>query len=146
MKIMFDSNVFDKLPNFIEYICRSTVNHEYYITTIQVEELCEIPDSKIDVRKRNILMLADLRAKLVPASVCILGERARIGRVKLGQGTVYQQILNKNGSNRDDAIIADTAVSEGCTLVTADCRFLKKMHTYGYSAMDFDEFIHTLNM
>lgn len=86
-------------------------------------------------------MLADMRAKLVPASVCVVGERARIGYVKIGTGSVYSQILNENNSNRDDAIIADTAVSEGCTLVTADIRFLNKMNSYGYSAISFDEFI-----
>lgn len=138
---MFDSNIFDKLPSFIDVIHHSMVNHEYHITTIQVEELCEIPDCKIEIRKRNILMLADMRAKLVPASVCVVGERARIGYVKIGTGSVYSQIINENNSNRDDAIIADTAVSEGCTLVTADIRFLNKMNSYGYSAISFDEFI-----
>ena len=81
-KIMFDSNIFDKLPEFIELIHNSSTQYEYYITTIQIDELCEIPDSKIDIRKRNILMLAALRAKLVPISVFILG-RAHLGFARL---------------------------------------------------------------
>ena len=65
-KIMFDTNVFDKLPEFIDLIRDSTTQYEYFVTTIQIDELCGIPDHKIDIRKRNFLMLADLRARLVP--------------------------------------------------------------------------------
>ena len=46
--------------------------------------------------------------------------------------------------NIDDAIIADTAVFEGCTLVTEDIRFQRKMEVNGYSAMSFSDFIQSL--
>lgn len=47
MKIMFDSNVFDQLPDFIGTIKNSTQDqYEYLITTSQIEELCDIPDDK----------------------------------------------------------------------------------------------------
>lgn len=92
-KIMFDTNVFDKLPKFIKLIRDSTTQYEYYITTIKIDELCEIPDHKIETRKRNFLMLADLRAKLVPLSVFILNGRAYLGCARLGEGEVYKKIL-----------------------------------------------------
>ena len=38
-------------------------------------------------------MLADLRAHLVPTSVSVLGE-ARLGYTRLGDGSVYNKILN----------------------------------------------------
>lgn len=141
-KIMFDSNIFDKLPEFIGKIHHSTVQYEYYVTTIQIDELCEIPDSKLDIRKRNILMLADLRAKLVPISVFVLG-RARAGYARAGEGEVYQKILNKNSNNVEDAIIVDTAVFEGCTLITEDMKLYNKMRTYGYDVMCFSDFLKT---
>lgn len=140
-KIMFDTNIFDKLPSIINKIKNSTDKYEYYVTTIQVEELCEIPDDKISKRKSNILMLADLRAKLVPISLSILNGRAQLGYARLGDGKVYYSMLNGNKSNTDDAIIADTAVSEGCTLITNDKAFYNKMKSNNYDVMTLEELI-----
>jgi len=145
-KIMFDTNVFDKLPKIIEKIKKSAeVQYEYYITTIQIEELCEIPDTKKDIRVKNILMLAELRAKLVPISLLILNGRARLGYVRLGSGEVYRKIVKSNGSNTDDAVIADTAVSEGCTLITEDKALYTRMKNNGYDVMYLDDFINTID-
>lgn len=145
-KIMFDTNVFDKLSQLIDKIKKSAEKqYEYYVTTIQVEELCEIPDSKKDIRIRNILMLADLRARLVPISVCILNGRARLGYTRLGSGEVYNKILNENKSNEDDAVIADTAVFEGCILITEDKDLYSRMKNNDYSVMYLDEFINTID-
>lgn len=144
-KIMFDSNVFDQLPSIIDRVKKSAERqYEYYITTIQVEELCEIPDSKEDLRIRNVLMLADLRAKMVPLSVCVLNGRARLGYARLGSGDVYHKILNANASNIDDAAIADTAVSEGCVLVTDDQDLHSRMARNGYEALYLLEFLDTI--
>lgn len=88
-------------------------------------------------------MLADLRAHLVPTSVSILG-KARLGYTRLGDGSVYHKILNDSKNNISDAIIADTAVIEGCILITEDIKFQKKMKRYEYDVMSFDEFINSL--
>ncbi|MDU0328952.1 type II toxin-antitoxin system VapC family toxin [Paenibacillus barengoltzii] len=141
-KIMFDSNVFDKLPEFIDRVKNSAGSqYEYYITSIQVEELCEIPDDKQNIRKTNILMLVELRAKLVPISVFILNGRTRLGYARLGNGEVYRKILNDKKTNIDDAVIADTAVYEGCTLVTQDKDLYKKMKNNNYDVMYLEEFL-----
>jgi predicted nucleic acid-binding protein len=139
---MFDSNVFDKLPEFIDRVKNSAGSqYEYYITSIQVEELCEIPDDKQNIRKTNILMLVELRAKLVPISVFILNGRTRLGYARLGNGEVYRKILNDKKTNIDDAVIADTAVYEGCTLVTQDKDLYKKMKNNNYDVMYLEEFL-----
>jgi predicted nucleic acid-binding protein len=138
---MFDTNIFDKLPSIINKIKNSTDKYEYYVTTIQVEELCEIPDDKISKRKSNILMLADLRAKLVPISLFILNGRAQLGYVRLGDGKVYHSMVEGNKGNSDDAIIADTAVSEGCTLITNDKAFYNRMKNNNYEVMTLEEFL-----
>ena len=143
MKIMFDSNVFDKLPFFISKIKESNSDFSYYITSIQVEELCEIPDSKKEIRKTNILMLADLRAKLIPTTITVLGI-SRFGYTCLGEGKVYNLILNKNHSNVKDAIIADTSVGEDCTLVTEDTDFYNKMKSNGYKVLKFNDFLQMI--
>jgi predicted nucleic acid-binding protein len=143
-KVMFDTNAFDRLPEVIGLIRESAKPYEYYITTIQIDELCEIPDSKLSIRKRNILMLADLRAHLVPLSVFILNGRVHLGYARLGNGKVYREILNKNKSNIEDAAIADTAVYEGCILITNDDDLYCRVVKHGYQAMKFDDFIKTL--
>lgn len=143
-KIMFDTNIFDKLGTFIGDIKNTTNNFEYYVTTIQIEESCEIPDSKIETRKINILRLAELRAKMVPISVFVLNGRSRLGYARLGEGVVYKSILKENGSNADDAIIADTAVFEGCTLITDDKELYTKMKSQQYDVMSLSEFLNSL--
>lgn len=46
MKIMFDSNIFDRLDEIDVQLKGSHDRFEYFITSIQVEELSEIPDEK----------------------------------------------------------------------------------------------------
>lgn len=144
-RIMFDSNVFDQLPAIIDRI-RPAIGKRYElcVTTIQVEELCEIPDCKKQRRATNILMLADLRPRLVPLSVFVLNGRARLGYARLGEGEVYRKILNESGTNTDDAAIADTAVSEGCILVTEDRDLHSRMQKNGYRVMSLSEFLNTI--
>jgi predicted nucleic acid-binding protein len=143
-KIMFDSNVFDKLSRIIGKIKDSAEKqYEYYITVTQVEELCKIPDSKMEKRIHNMIMLADLRPKLVPISAFVLG-KARLGYARLGSGQAYYKILNDKHSNINDAIIADTSVFEGCTLITEDKDLFTRMTNHGYDVMYLDEFINTI--
>lgn len=141
---MFDTNIFDRLSEFYEELKASTDHYEYYVTTVQVEELCEIPDSKIEIRKKNILRLADLRAKLVPISLIILNGRAKFDFAKFGDGEVYKNVLNENKSNTDDAIIADTSVSEGCVLITEDKKLYQKMKEKNYNVLNLEEFLNDL--
>lgn len=89
-------------------------------------------------------MLADLRATLVPISIFILNGRSRLGYARLGVGEVYAKILNKNGSNADDAVIADTSVTENCTLVTNDKDLYARMIKNDYSCMMYDDFLASI--
>ena len=140
---MFDSNMFDNLPNCIDKIIYSKVEYEYYVTTLQIEELCKIPDSKKDKRISLITHLAILRPKLIPIPTFVLGY-AKLGQVKLGDGIEYNKILNKTKSNIADALIASTAVNEGCTLITDDTKLTTKMKNNNYPVMSFSEFIESL--
>lgn len=88
-------------------------------------------------------MLADLRAKLVPISVFPFG-KARLGYARLGNGEVYRKILNQNKSNTNDAILADTAVHEGCILITEDKDLYKRMVDNGYNALFLTDFLNTM--
>lgn len=142
-KIMFDTNVFDKLQTIIEKLEKTTDNYEYYITTIQIDEIASIPDTKIETRKMNILLLARLRAIIVPLSFCVLG-KARLGYAKMGNGLIYHNMLNENKNNLGDALIADTSVSEECTLITEDIKLYKKMKLNNYDAMTLNDFLNEI--
>ena len=143
-KIMFDTHIFDKLPNVIEKVKKSIdIKYEVYVTSLQVEELCNIPDLKKEKRCCCMIMLADLRAKLVPTSVFLLG-KGRLGYARLGVGEVYNKILNKSRNNINDALIADTAVFEKCILITDDKKLYQKMMNHSYPVMNFLTFIETL--
>lgn len=141
MKVMLDSNVFDRLPEFIDIFKKGQKDIEYYITTVQIDELCEIKDDKVETRKNRILMLAILRPTLVPISVFALNGRAYLGYARLGEGEVFKKMLTGNDKDIDDAIIADTAVYEHCTLITDDKRLYNRMKRNNYDVMTIDEFI-----
>jgi rRNA-processing protein FCF1 len=144
-KIMFDTNIFDKLGDVISVI-EGTVDkgtYEYLVTTTQIEELCNISDSKIEIRKQNFLRLAKLHAKLVSTSVSILGD-AVLGSTILGVGEVYDNTLKESGENIHDSIIADTAIDNGCTLITTDKNLYNKMKSQECSVMTLKEFIDSI--
>lgn len=140
---MFDSMIFDKLPNIIGKLKKSIPKYQYYVTTIQIDELCQIPDTKMEIRKINMLMLVDLRVTLVPLSIFLL-DKAHLGYAKLGEGKVFYKILNENRSNAKDAAIADTAVSEGCILVTEDKDLYQRMRKHGYGVMYLEDFLNEI--
>lgn len=139
-KIMFDSNIFDVLPNYITKLKQLTKEYEFFITTIQTDEIADISDDKKRKRRQNFLMLADLRPKVVSLSLGIW-DLARFDYMHLGPAQVYYKLLNPSGNNKHDAAIADTAVREGCTLVTNDMKLYRKMKKYGYSVLTFEEFL-----
>ena len=76
---MFDTNAFDKMYSSDDTLNKITHSdkNEYCITSIQIEEIGDIPDSKKEQRIRNLLALCEIKAQLllVPAVV----GRSRVG-------------------------------------------------------------------
>lgn len=60
---------------------------------------------------------------------------------KNGNGKAYNLILNENFSNIRDSIIADTAVTNGLTLITNDKDLLNKMKNGNFNAISFDKIL-----
>lgn len=125
-KIMLDTNIFDKIPDFIDEMKDSIrKGYEYYITVVQVEELSKIPESKEGKRFKSEEILSDLKVEVLPSSSIFHGESGRV--------------LNSNSI--DDSIIAATSVYEGCTLVTEDKELYRYMKEDNLEVMYFDEFL-----
>ena len=123
-KIMLDTNIFDKIPDFIDEMKDSIrKGYEYYITVVQVEGLSKIPESKEGKRFKSEEILSDLEVEVLPSSSIFHGESGRV--------------LN----SIDDSIIAATSVYEGCTLVTEDKELYRYMKEDNLEVMYFDEFL-----
>lgn len=140
MKFMFDSCAFDKLLYFKSKKMlkeNAKFDIEYYITSVQIAELCKTPNE--EKRIKLILNLSIMRPKIIPTTSFILGY-ARLGYSMLGDGEIYKKLLNNNSSNVKDAIIAETANKEDCCLVTEDRKLFKSMKKNNYKVIDFDEF------
>ena len=142
-KIMFDSNAFDKFigSNLWNKVVLSD-EYDFYITSIQIEELAAIPDEKKEQRIRNFLVLCSMKVKLlyVPA---ILGYSRYGFSVLTDKNDVYFKLLNETHSNIKDAMIGSSAKHECCCVVTDDKRFIKKLNDNLIMNMRFDDFINS---
>lgn len=143
MKLMFDTNTFDKmLLSSIDKML-SCEEHDYYITSIQIEELGNIPDTKKEQRIQNLISLCMLRAHLLYTPAVIGATRIGLS-VLADENDAYESLLNENKSNINDAIIGSTAKRENCTVVTNDGRFARKLKANDIPAITFEEFVDLL--
>lgn len=138
-KFMFDTNAFSNLmsvkTDWKSFFSKHKNDFEFLITSIQVEELASIKDEQREKRIRHLLCLCELNAKLVP-NIAVLGHMRLGYSVLASENSIYQQLLNENKSNACDALIGDAAYREGCTLVTSDKRFIKKIGQFTSSCYD----------
>lgn len=145
MRVMFDSNAFDKMISAetdLDRIAEST-KHEYFITSIQIEELANIPDDKREQRILNLLAMCKINARLLLTPAVI--DHARIGFcVFADENDVYNDLLKASKSNVNDAMIGSTAKRENCTVVTDDDDFSKRLTKHSIPRMTYEEFIQSL--
>ena len=145
MRIMFDSNAFDKMISAgidLDRIAEST-KHEYFITSIQIEELASIPDEKKEQRILNLLAMCKINARLLLTPTVV--DHARIGFcVFANENDAYNDLLKCTKSNVNDAMIGSTAKRENCTVVTDDDDFSKRLAKLAIPRMTYEEFIQSL--
>jgi len=146
-KVMFDCNAFSKLlqlSDWQEFIAKARTKYELCVSSIQVEELAQIPDSKMEIRIQHILALCEMKATVVPTAV-VMGH-GRLGFCAFADenDTTYEDLLNESRNNIHDAMIGDAAKREGCLLITNDGRFEKKLCRNGIETMSFEDFSATI--
>ena len=139
-KILIDCNCIDFLLTNEKEFLEKKNEYKYFVSSSVVEEIATISDDKINKRISLFLALCKIGASFLNDSCFILG-KARLGFTNLGEGKVYSEILNESQNNTRDSIIADTAVTNDCVLLTNDSKFCKKMKRLGYAALSFEEFI-----
>ena len=143
-KILIDNNSVDFILENEETFIKATKKYSFYICTSVVEELANIPDTKQNKRVSLFISLCKFGATFINDSCFVLGY-ARFGVSNLGEGKVYKEILNESKNNVRDSIIADTAVTNQCILLTNDSNLYKKMKKLNYQVMNFTEFKEIIN-
>lgn len=136
MNVLLDNNAIDKLAQNIELI----KNHPEMKFFICREAIGEVSNNKTYNPTYNIIALLKAGVNYVPNAVFVLGHSKLDGEssfcsAKTSQ--VYKEVLNKNGSNVSDAIIAATAVANDYILLTDDLRLIKKLVGHDYPFMTF---------
>lgn len=124
MKYVVDTNIINWLIDRKIEPATLPTDGEFVATHIQVDELNRT--SNEERRARLFLTLTTTIRELLPTETTIL-DVSRLDWCKLGDGLVYTSIKNhldaKNGGRRNnihDALIAEVAIVNGFTLLTAD--------------------------
>lgn len=137
MKYMLDSNVFDSL-NMEDIEKLKKWNHEYYITSVQFDEINNIPDNKNDIKIVNKKKIELLGVKEVLLNTWVWGH-FRFNDTRWGDGIEYEKILSGQvGSG--DALIAEAAKIENCIIVTNDKKMYNRLVSLDYNVLYFHEF------
>lgn len=141
-KIMFDSNVFDDILNgkikadkLEEYKHRN--NAEFYITHVQLDEINECNDK--EKRAKLFLFMGKIRPIIIPTS-SFVWKKSRLGEARLGDGIVFNELKKGNIKHTKDALIGETAIKEGITLVTNDKTLQKRVVDAGGKALLLEYF------
>ena len=144
MRIMFDTNAFDKILNSSDDLEILTVcgNNEYFITSIQEAELESIPD---DCRRQTLLSVCKKVAQKTPTPA-IVGYSKVGDCVLVDADDVYSDLLLETHSNIKDAMIGSAAIREMCIVVTNDKRFSKRLTQYSIPTMEYEEFIKSVKV
>lgn len=145
---MFDSNAFSTFVNmridWNDFFMKSNLKYEFYVTAVQVEELANILDREKEKRIQHFLLLAKMRAKIVP-TIFILGySRFEFSVFADENDNTYELLLKENRSNVHDAMIGEAAKREGCLLVTDDKKFINKLNDVKIPNISFNDFIKSI--
>jgi len=124
MKYVIDTSIFNKLVDGSIHIDNLPKDGEYIASHIQRDEINKTKDEKR--RSKLSIMFSETIDDMAPTESAIAGI-SRAGACKISDGESYQNLkdsldaLNKKKSNNsNDALIAEVALNNGFTLITAD--------------------------
>ncbi len=124
MSYVVDTNIFNKLVDGLLRIEDLPSNGSYLATHIQIDEINNTKDT--ERRARLFLMFAEMRPQVVPTE-SFVWDVSRWDQGKWSDGVLFEKLkqdldaLNKSKSNNArDILIAEVAIANGYTLLTAD--------------------------
>jgi hypothetical protein len=141
---MFDTNIFNHLLD--GRISPETFpDVEIYYTYEQYDEL--LKTSGIQRREELLSIFQHCDPLETTISTFVIGN-ARLGNTELGEGTLYEKILEKLDSKKKkknnyiDALIAESSYLKGLTLVTCDGALLETCLELDIPTMTFNQFLN----
>lgn len=144
MKVIFDSNIFDDIVTGkidINILIQNGI--EVYITHLQVDEINECSDT--EKRAQLFNSMTELRPHKVPTESFCIGV-SRIGDAKINDGSgLIQKLEAGNSNNAHDALIGETAIKNGLTLITNDKKFKNRVIELGGMAITTKELLIPIN-
>lgn len=147
-KVMFDCNAFSSLlksnMDWEDFYSKCKDRYDFYVTSVQIEELANISDVEKESRILHLLCLSMMRAKLIPT--LFVFDHTRIGFSVFGyeNDDTYEKLLNPSRKNVNDALIGEAAKRENCMIITDDKKFIKKLNNIGIETMTFKDFKNEL--
>lgn len=145
MKVIFDSNIFDDIVTGkidINILIQNGI--EVYITHLQVDEINECSDT--EKRAQLFNSMTELRPYKVPTESFCIGV-SRIGDAKINDGSgLIQKLEAGNSNNAHDALIGETAIKNGLTLITNDKKFKNRVIELGGMAITTKELLIPINI
>lgn len=148
LKCMFDTVVFNRIRDGKLILSSLNANIEVYATHIQRDELNNTPDP---IRREALLQTfreAISPTGVVPTSSAVF-DVSRYDECRYsGPESLYSalraelDVLNrKKANNVQDALIADTAISEGYVLVTEDGDLAKVTRNHGGDCLSVSDLL-----
>lgn len=135
MKCIVDTNIINRLIDGSLSTEDIAADEELVATHVQVDELNKTRDE--ERRARLFLRFATTVDSVIPTESFVL-DVSRLNYSKLGDGGLYAKLkaeldsLNKGkANNAQDALIAEVAIANGYTLLTADYHLAQVARKYG---------------
>lgn len=146
-KIILDNNIVNYLRNDDDFdvLFSKLETTDYYVSASVIDEFNNISDEERDKRYLCFFRLLKLSPIPVEESVMVWGI-SRFGTSRSSPGIVYTKIKEAmdqrkhKKNNPNDAILADTAVSNELVLLTNDRVLFDTMTYCGYKAVFWGSF------
>ena len=139
MKYVVDTCILNKLVDGVLAPDQLPTDGEFVASHIQIDELNRTKDE--EKRAQLFLMFATTVEEVVPTETFVIGV-SRIGHGKLSDGDLFERLRNElnqlNGEKRNntmDALIAEIAINNGYTLLTADYHLHKVAKNNGCNVL-----------
>lgn len=141
---MFDTVIFNKILDVEISLDSLPKNFKYVVTHIQYDELNKTPNE--DRRKKLLDIFFKIYSKEISTESTLLGTSI-LGKSKLSNNSLCEKIKlmldrkqNKE-SNKNDALIAETAIKNGLILVTNDRDLAEVTQKYEGEAINLEDFL-----
>ncbi len=135
MKYMFDTNIFNALLDGRVELNNIQCDGDFMVTQMQINEIKNT--SNISRREELLGVVEQVNPERIPTSTSLFGI-TEFGSGCFGDGVLFERILeelnlanNAKKNNYVDALIAETTILNGATLLTADNDLANVMVKFG---------------